>query len=133
MKDHFFRRGDVLILICILALFVISAIIIRLLTGSAPPASVHIYVDGRQVAAYNLLSDREFTVKGYDGGTVHGFISGGTVDVDEASCPDKICVDHRPVSRNGESIICLPNKVVITVTSGEPPDAKDMIDAVSGN
>ena len=36
-----------------------------------------------------------------------------------ADCPDQVCVNHRAVERDGESIICLPNKVVVSVESSE--------------
>lgn len=44
-------------------------------------------------------------------------IKDGKASVKSASCPDGICASHRPISMAGESIICLPNKVVITVSS----------------
>ena len=37
----------------------------------------------------------------------------------EADCPDQICVNHLAISRDGESIICLPNKVVIAIEAGD--------------
>ena len=37
----------------------------------------------------------------------------------EADCPDKLCVHQKAISKNNETIICLPNKVVVQVTSGE--------------
>lgn len=46
-------------------------------------------------------------------------IKDGAVHMEEADCPDQICVNHREISRNGESIICLPNEVVVSVKNGE--------------
>jgi hypothetical protein len=48
----------------------------------------------------------------------------GKAYMESASCPDGLCEKHRPIFRNGESIICLPNQVVLTVTSQneEAPD-----------
>ena len=37
----------------------------------------------------------------------------------EADCPDLICVHHKPISRQGESIVCLPHKVIVEVTGEE--------------
>ena len=45
----------------------------------------------------------------------------------EASCPDKLCVNQKAVSKNNESIICLPNKVIVEVDSSENSD----LDAVT--
>jgi len=42
----------------------------------------------------------------------------------EADCPDKICYSPEYISRPGETIVCLPNRVVIEV-KGEKPDADD--------
>ena len=46
-------------------------------------------------------------------------IADGTADVTQADCPDKICVDHAPISRDRETIICLPHKLVVEVKGGE--------------
>ncbi len=37
----------------------------------------------------------------------------------KADCPDQLCVNQKPVSKNHESIICLPNRVVVEVESKE--------------
>lgn len=39
----------------------------------------------------------------------------GEVQMIDSSCPDLICVHHRAVCSVGESIICLPHKIVIEV------------------
>ena len=45
-------------------------------------------------------------------------ISGGTVSVTEASCKNQVCVKHREISRTGESIVCLPNRLVVRIEGG---------------
>lgn len=42
----------------------------------------------------------------------------------EADCPDKICYSPEYITRPGETIVCLPNRVVIEV-KGEKLDADD--------
>jgi len=42
-------------------------------------------------------------------------ISDGKASVLEASCPDLVCAHHKPIQNTGETIVCLPNKVIITV------------------
>lgn len=39
----------------------------------------------------------------------------GKASMIAASCPDKICVHHIAVSSAGESIICLPHKLIIEI------------------
>lgn len=45
-------------------------------------------------------------------------ISGGSVSVTEASCKNQVCVKHREISRTGESIVCLPNRLVVRIEGG---------------
>ena len=45
-------------------------------------------------------------------------IEGGRARIEAADCPDKLCVKQRAISKAGESIICLPHKLVIRI-SGE--------------
>lgn len=40
----------------------------------------------------------------------------GEVRMIKSSCPDLICVHHKAVSGIGETIICLPHKLVIEIT-----------------
>lgn len=44
-------------------------------------------------------------------------IENGKVHIHEASCRDQICVNHPPIWKNGEVIVCLPNKLVVEVHS----------------
>ena len=55
-------------------------------------------------------------------------IENGSARVVEANCPDQICVNRGAVRYDGESIVCLPHKLVITVEGGPSPD----IDAAAG-
>jgi hypothetical protein len=45
-----------------------------------------------------------------------------TVTMEAADCRDQICVHHIPISGSGESIICLPHKLVVTVTGKQDDD-----------
>ncbi len=42
-------------------------------------------------------------------------IRGGKVSVTEASCANQVCVKHGEISRAGESIVCLPNKLMVRI------------------
>lgn len=42
-------------------------------------------------------------------------IKDGKVEVVWASCKNQICRKHTPISKKGESIVCLPNEVIITI------------------
>ncbi|HBT19012.1 MAG TPA: hypothetical protein DEA52_03045 [Clostridiaceae bacterium] len=42
----------------------------------------------------------------------------------EANCPDKVCYNPPFIGRPGETIVCLPNRIVIEV-KGEKPNEDD--------
>jgi len=52
-------------------------------------------------------------------GTNTVVVDGGRVHIEEADCPGQDCVEHDSISNAGETIICLPNQLVVTISAGE--------------
>ena len=46
-------------------------------------------------------------------------IHDGAVRVESANCGNQVCVEHQPISRAGEQIVCLPHGLVIEVVREE--------------
>lgn len=92
-------------------------------------SSVTVTVDGKLLGTWSLSSDTEIVIRpesarppGENQQKESAFynvlqIRGGQAVMSEADCPDKICVRHRPISLTGESIVCLPHKVVVEITA----------------
>jgi len=76
---------------------------------------VRVEIGGVEVATYPLSEDGEFPL---NGGTNILVIEDGKAYVREADCPDGLCVRQGKISRAGERIICLPNRVVLEVVGG---------------
>lgn len=76
---------------------------------------IQITVDGELFGTYDLTVDQTIEI----GSTNRVVIENGEARMEQADCPDQVCVNHRAIRRNGESIICLPNRVVVTVESSE--------------
>ena len=85
--------------------------------------TVIVTVDGQSYGQYSLNENRTVEIKNGNGYNLL-VIEDGQAYVARASCPDGICSAHRPIRHNGESIICLPNKVVVEVrtTDQNQPD-----------
>lgn len=97
------------------AVLIIAAVIFGALQlGGHGGSRVVIEEDGRTVAALPLQRDATYRAE-CAGGYNTIVIKDGTVCVSEADCPDKICVHHRKISREGESIICLPHRLVVSI------------------
>ena len=88
---------------------------------------VAVQIDGEVAMELPLSEDRSL-VLGEGEHTNTLVIRDGTAQVVEASCPDQICVGQGAIQYAGESIVCLPHKLVITVEGGPPPE----IDAAAG-
>lgn len=79
-------------------------------------ARVIIKVDGQQVAEYSLSKNGKYDL---NGGTNILVIENGKAYLCDANCPDKLCVHQGKISRTGETITCLPNKLTVTVYGAE--------------
>lgn len=88
--------------------------------------SVTVTVDGAHFQTFPLDQDREVSLMGYGEFTLTLVIAEEKAHVENATCPDLICQHHAPISRVGEQIVCLPGRVVLSVTGEE-----DEIDAVT--
>lgn len=113
MKNLKLKKGDIVLIICV---FCIAALIFCAVYFLSPQGyTVKIEVDSENVAAFSLNENRTYTVK-KDGKVTNVVeIKDKKVSVTAADCPDKICVKHREISKSGESIICLPNRVVVSI------------------
>ena len=126
MKTTRIRRADVILIVCLLAVGVLMAIVVPLL--SRPGGTVQVRVSGHVVASYPLPEDREVDIAGADGGVNRLVIRDGGAWIEDASCPDRLCVGMGVIRRAGQSIVCLPNQVVVEIVG---PSGTPETDAVS--
>ena len=99
----------------ILAVGVIAASLVFLLFNyfviHSDGARVIVTVDGNEYGTYLLDEEQQIDIEG----TNVLIIQDGKADMLEADCPDKLCVHQKAISKEGETIVCLPNKIVIEV------------------
>ena len=116
-------RNDLLFITALLAVVTVAGACFYLLRGEGNTVTVK--VDGQVFGTYALSEERVVDIPTQQG---HNrlVIRDGQAMMETATCPDGICVAHHPIHREGESIVCLPNKVVVTVT-GEDPQAPDIV------
>lgn len=83
--------------------------------------------DGKRYGTYSLKKEQEIEVVTGKKTTNTIWISGGQADMRSADCPDRRCVHQKAISAQGETIVCLPNKVVVEIIGKERAD----LDAVT--
>jgi len=86
--------------------------------GQSAGTELLITCEGEKYASYSLLEDREIVVK-QNGHTNKITIKQGTVSMVFSDCHGQDCIQQGTISETGESIICLPNKVVLEIKGGE--------------
>ncbi len=105
-----------LILVALL-LFVALSVFLILEFTKEPGAYVRVSINGEVVYEYPLSRDGEYSL---NGGTNILVIENGEAYMKWADCPRQICVHDGRISKTGERIVCLENRVeVIVIGNGE--------------
>lgn len=124
------RRGDILLFIIFLAAAGLIAAAPLVRSGAGSPGRVRITCRGEEYGLYPLEEDRTIEVLREGHSNVIS-IRNGTVQMESADCHNQICVGTGVISRTGETIVCLPNRVVVEILAdGKGGESDDSIDAV---
>ena len=109
-----FKWSDVLFTAILIAAALLLWVVFQ--TSSAGGQAV-IKLDGKQIAVLPLQSDSIYIVQGEYTNVIE--IKDGLVFVRETDCPNKICQKQGSIQKNGQSIVCVPNKMTVVIIGGE--------------
>ena len=115
--------------IIILSGVVIISAITAFLLSRTPASYARVYSDGELTATVNLADVPEsymFYATGTHGNNIIS-VEQGRIRVFAASCPDLICVRQGWVSNGLVPIVCLPNRLVITLDDGNNDKGVDAV------
>ena len=112
MLKGFIKKADI-VLFVVLVVIGLASSVYAVMSKSAGE-TVNIKLNGELYGTYSLLEDRSIEIKDGDkSNTV--VIKDGTVKVTESNCTNQVCVRHGKISSAGESIVCLPHKLVVSI------------------
>lgn len=114
------KPGDIVIIATVL----LSAVF-GIFPWQAHGEKAVLYCDGEAVKEFDLDSDCNYVFESEYNNMI--VIENGTVRIESADCPDKVCVHTKAISKSGQTICCLPNKVIIRIV-GKSPET----DVISG-
>lgn len=107
-----FKKGDIILT----AALVLAALLLGgfLLFGQEQGQTAEVRINGEIYGTYMLDKAQTVTV---DRGDVHFVleIKDGSVRMLSAHCPDQLCVLQGAISKAGQSIVCLPQRVVVEI------------------
>lgn len=119
-----FGKKDIVFL---LGLFLFGLVLtVCIYRFSAGGSEIHITVDGALFGVYDLGEDQEISVES-DSGVNVVVIEDGAARMKSADCPDGLCVHQGSISREGQTIVCLPHRLVVEAVGG----AKQEYDSIS--
>lgn len=106
--------------IIIVSILLLAGILILIMNRSKEKgAYVRVTIDGKETASYELGTDARIPIYCSENDYNILVIADGKAYMEEANCPDKLCVKQAKISCEAETIVCLPHKLVVDVLGGK--------------
>lgn len=125
------KKADIFVIF----LIIIFSFLIYFFTNKVPredygsSKKIVITVDGKIFKEVELKENTDLNIDintEYGNNEVH--IENGEVQMQESDCKDKICMKMGKIKLTGDSIICLPNRLMVKIVEDKPSDESlDMI------
>ena len=113
-RKHTTLLRDILLIV---ALLLIGIVLLFVLRGRSSEGSyVVIMYQNEEKARFSLTSNGVYDI---NDGKNRIEILDGKVRMIDADCPDELCIRQGWIGYDGQSIICLPNKITVMVSGGD--------------
>lgn len=106
------KKADIALFFIILIFGIIISFVS--LFGNSEGDEVKVAVDGQLFGIYDINTDQTIEVK-QDNHINHITIKDGMVSMSYSDCANQVCVHSGAISMTKDSIVCLPNKVMIEI------------------
>lgn len=108
-------KNDLLLLGVLLCVCIAVLLVFSFDKGKAG-ATVVVTVDGKEYGRYDLAKEQKVPIYNDQGEVTNTLlIRDHKADMIDADCRDLLCVKQKAIDRSGETIVCLPNRVVVSV------------------
>ncbi len=120
-------RNDIILVAVILVIAAAGLLFVNSTRQQGQYAVVKI--DGEEFCSFSLEEsiEKELVTGDEKQFTNTLVIEEGQARISQANCPDKLCCQYRPVSRSGETIVCLPHRLVIEIRAEKADSDLDII------
>lgn len=102
------KKGDIILCAAVCTVAAIFALIFFALKKDGK--TVLVKIDNKIVDEYPLDTDRKIVLEHNT-----AVIENSKVQMIESDCKNQICVNTGKISKRGECIVCLPNKVILEI------------------
>ncbi|OOM72510.1 NusG domain II-containing protein [Clostridium sp. BL-8] len=119
-KVNIFKKWDIIIIITLIILSFIPEVIFGMVIGKSYTGTyAEITLDGKLYKKIPLSEHKgedKINIK-----TSYGYnvidINNDSIRILDADCKDKICIKAGVISKPGESLVCLPHKLMVEIKS----------------
>ena len=126
--SDFYKTSKFDLVVIGLILFLAAASLLRItrnnIRSSSEKRAAMIYQNGRLLEEVKLEKDEAIPILN---GRMRLEVKKGKIRVLNSDCPQHICMNMGWIQYSGQTIVCVPNKVLIEITSAAP----SLLDAVS--
>lgn len=120
------KKRDIILIVSLLIVGII-ALVIWHFVYSVDGKYVSIEQRDNLIGIYPLNVDKEIEIE-HRGEVVNKIIiEDGYCYMEEAECPDHLCIKQGKVNKSGQTIVCLPNRVVVTVVDSNNSDYDSIV------
>ncbi len=127
------KVADAVLVMLLVVASVASLVLVSRASAGEKGSLAIIEVNGKEVKRVALgdgQKTRTVTVRGVNGPSTIEF-GRGRVRMLESRCRDRICVRRGWIDSRGDTIVCLPNRVVIRVTGKRGTGGGGLVDSVT--
>ena len=125
------RKKDLIFIFSIL-IFAVFLLLIQRVYGNAQDEAdvVKITVNQKLYGTYDLNKNQTITIQN-DLGINTIQIQNKDVWMEEADCPDGYCKEQGHISKNKQTIVCLPHKLVVEISDVSEKSESDSVDIIA--
>ena len=130
------KRGDVIVVLLLMLGSFLPLGIFSYVQATADHSNMQVVVqaNGEIVHVFDLVDDGKTETFHFEDDHGHSNTivrTGMTVSMTEATCTDQVCVRMSDVALVGDTILCLPHKLLVEVRSDQPVENSNEIDVLS--
>ncbi len=111
------RKADIILAAILIVLGLLASY--ALSAGGETGQMVYVTASGKEYAYYSLMEDRTITID-QEGHINKITIKNGQVSMTFSDCSNQDCVHQGKISKTSQSIVCLPNKIVVEIHGDNP-------------
>ncbi len=132
-KLSYFSKQDIVLIVLLFFLGIVLTVIIYrpATTDAASEKQLEVRQNGTVIMTLPIKDeDTEQRIEGTSDGYNVFTIKDGVVQMTSANCPDSTCVHTGSISRVGETIVCLPHRLVLKIVEIKDDSSPDTPDAI---